>query len=258
MPGARYEQENGEKAEGAWDSHKADYKVFVCYKYTTFQNIGKRLRRINFIKNQGAYGAGRRTGRYGGGVRSDYFANYKHVAHRFAEAGAPAEAGCAAITHSDMQIAHYGRDGCILRPRRAAQGLFSGDGFRHRWRIRTQRSHPTAHRPRHRGSELRRKVAQRTSNGRIGEAAEPHRRQARPITEDIQRSFQDFADRARRAHPEAFAHKDLHTRQGYSALSYRLRGRHTVAGASSAAICKYRYVITEDSAPTRGRRRHSR
>ena len=191
-------------------------------------------------------------------MRSDYFANYKHVAHRFAEAGAPAEAGCAAITHSDMQIAHYGRDGCILRPRRAAQGLFSGDGFRHRWRIRTQRSHPTAHRPRHRGSELRRKVAQRTSNGRIGEAAEPHRRQARPITEDIQRSFQDFADRARRAHPEAFAHKDLHTRQGYSALSYRLRGRHTVAGASSAAICKYRYVITEDSAPTRGRRRHSR
>ena len=43
-----------------------------------------------------------------------------------------------------------------------------------------------------------------------------------------------------------------------TALSYRLRGRHTVAGASSAAIYKYRYVITEDSAPTRGRRRHSR
>lgn len=50
----------------------------------------------------------------------------------------------------------------------------------------------------------------------------------------------------------------LHTRQGCSALSYRLRWRHTVAGASSAAIYKYRYVITEDSAPTRGRRRHSR
>ncbi len=217
VPGARYEQENGEKAEGAWDSHKADYKVFVCYKYTTFQNIGKRLRRINFIKNQGSYGAGRRTGRYGGGVRSDYFTNYKHVAHRFTETGAPAEAGCAAITHSDMQIAHYGRDGCILRPRRAAQGPFPGDGFRHRWRVRTQRSHPTACRPRHRGSELRRKVAQRTSNGRIGEAAEPHRRQARPITEDEQRSFQDFENRARRTDPEAFAHKALHARQGCSA-----------------------------------------